>query len=71
MPLSLSDQQLSIVVTVAGALPIEKRADFLTRIAATLSIRHGFRFSDADVARAANEALRTLVHGHAADSSAA
>jgi len=66
---SLSDSQLQTVMLAASALPTEKRGDFLQRISATLAVRHGYRFSDADVARACNEALHTLVQ-HSAHSAA-
>jgi len=65
MPLSLTDQQLSIVMQAAAVLPPEKRSDYLQRISATLAVRHGFRFTNDDVVRAVNEALKTLVHHHA------
>ena len=45
--ISLSDRQLDIITQVAVALPVEKRSDYLQRIAAALAVRHGFRFTDA------------------------
>jgi hypothetical protein len=57
--ISLSDAQLQTVMLAAGALPPEKRGVYLQRIAATL-IRCG-RYTDHDVAVAAQSALRGLV----------
>jgi len=64
-PVSLSDHQLSLVMTAARALPPEKRSDYLQRVAAHLQIRCG-RYSDADVGFATQQALRGLVHEPAA-----
>ncbi len=49
----------------AANLPLEKRDAFLERVAAHLRIRLG-TFTDADVAQAAETALRGLVHNPAA-----
>ena len=51
--LALSDDQLAVVMTAAGGLPVEKRGLFLERVAARLQL-HG-RFGDADL----DEAVRT------------
>ena len=58
--LSLNDHQLDIVVTAARALSPEKRDVYLRRVAANLQIRCG-RFTDTDVAQAAQAALQGLV----------
>jgi hypothetical protein len=39
--ISLSDKQLDIITQVAAALPVEKRGDYLQRVAAHLQIRLG------------------------------
>jgi hypothetical protein len=59
--ISLSDKQLDIVSQAARALPVEKRSDYLQRIAGDLAVRHGFRFTDRDVAAAAQTALDSLL----------
>ena len=59
--ISLSDKQLDIVSQVAAALPVEKRGDYLQRIAADLTVRHGLRFSDIDVSEACAAALASLL----------
>lgn len=60
--ISLSDRQLSIVAEVAKPLPIEKRAQFLERIAAMLELRRrGRRFTDDDVIDCTALAKRGLV----------
>ena len=64
--ISLSDRQLDIVSQFAKALPIEKRDAYLQRIAADLAVRHGYRFSDADVSAAAAAALASLMAHSAA-----
>jgi hypothetical protein len=64
--ISLSDQQLDTIVTLARQLGPEKRDAYLQRIAADLAVRHGFRFTDADVSAAAQAALQGLVHQPAA-----
>jgi hypothetical protein len=64
--ISLNDAQLDIVLQAARALPVEKRSDYLQRVAADLLVRHGYRFTDNDVANAAHVALRSLVQNSAA-----
>ena len=59
--ISLSDKQLDTITQVAAALPVEKRSDYLQRIAADLTVRHGNRFSDTDVSEAAQAALANLI----------
>jgi hypothetical protein len=61
--ISLSDAQLAIVVRWASLLPQEKRADYLVRVAAHLQIPCG-RYSDGDVAAAAEQALNSLIQHH-------
>ena len=46
--LALTDNQLRIVMTAAGSLPVEKRGVFLERVAARLLLR-GPHFTDADL----------------------
>jgi hypothetical protein len=58
--ISLSDRQLDIVTHTAGLLPVEKRGDYLQRVAAHLQIRCG-RFTDRDVSAACATALASLV----------
>ena len=48
--LSLSHQQLQIVMDAARAVPQEKRAIFLERIAAMLTVRGRGHFNNDDVA---------------------
>jgi hypothetical protein len=64
--ISLSDKQLDILAQAAGALPVEKRSDYLQRVAADLTVRHGFRFTNADVSEAAQAALAGLMQHPAA-----
>jgi hypothetical protein len=60
MPIfSLSDQQLRIVEVGAARVPVEKRSNFLQRVAARLTLTG--RFNDDDVALAVNSALTGLV----------
>ena len=65
--LSLSDNQLEIVVSAARAVAPERRDIFLQRIAAMLKLRG--RFDDTDIAEVTALALRGLVQ-QAADSAA-
>jgi hypothetical protein len=61
--LRLTDSGLEIVQRIAASLPVEKRTIFLERIAASLAqVR---RPADADVERAAQMALRGLMHSAA------
>ena len=50
MPLALSDAQLKTAMAVAANIPPEKRAVFLERFAAMLTLRRG-RFNDHDARR--------------------
>ena len=54
--LALSDDQLALVMTAAGSVPVEKRSVFLERVAARLQLR-GFHFTDADLGAAIQAAL--------------
>ena len=62
--LSLSDQELDVVIRMGGGLPLEKRDVYLQRIAALLQQRAG-RHSTSDVIEAAETALRTLIQREA------
>jgi hypothetical protein len=62
--LALSDDQLAMVMTAAGSLPVEKRSVFLKRIAARLQLR-GPRFIDADLGAAIQVALTGLIQSAA------
>jgi hypothetical protein len=62
--LALSDAQLTVVMTAAGGLPVEKRTLFLERVAARLRLRD--RFTDADFDDAVRTALRGLIQESAA-----
>jgi hypothetical protein len=57
---SFSNQQLQTLMTTARSLPVEKRSQYLQRIAAMLELRG--RFSDGDVSEVAALALVGLVH---------
>jgi hypothetical protein len=61
---ALSDDQLALVMTVAGSLPVEKRSTFLERVAAKLRPR-GPRFTDADLDVAIPAALTGLIQSAA------
>jgi hypothetical protein len=58
--ISLNDTQLQTVTRAAALLPIEKRSQFLERVAAMLKLRG--RFTDADVNEIARLALAGLAH---------
>ena len=62
--LALSDDQLQIIMTAAGSLPVEKRSVFLERLAARLRLR-GPRFTDADLGAAIQAALTGLIQSAA------
>jgi hypothetical protein len=57
---SLSDQQLGLLMDTARAIDPDRRDIFLQRVGAMLRLRH--RFSDADVAEVSKLALYGLVH---------
>jgi hypothetical protein len=65
MMFALSDDQLALVMTAAGSVPVEKRSVFLERVAARLQLR-GPRFNAEDLDRAVQMALRGLVQNSAA-----
>jgi hypothetical protein len=62
--LALSDDQLTIVMTAARGLPVDKRSVFLERVAARLQLRG--RFTDRDFDDAVRLALRHLIQESAA-----
>jgi hypothetical protein len=64
--ISLNDAQLKIVMAAASHVPIEKRAQFLERIAAMLALRGRGHFTDSDVGDAVKLALVGMVHENAA-----
>jgi hypothetical protein len=61
---ALSDDQLALVMTAAGGLPVEKRSVFLERVAARLRLREA-RFTDADLGAAIQAALTGLIQSAA------
>jgi hypothetical protein len=63
MPLALSDMQLKALMAYAAGIPLEKRDDFLRRVAAMLALRG--RFDDRDVAEVARLALTGLARSAA------
>ena len=60
--LGLTDEQLKIVMTAAGAIAPEKRSMFLERVGAMLKVRH--RFTDYDVDEVSKLATCGLVQEH-------
>jgi len=62
--LALNDNQLQIVMTSAGSVPVEKRSVFLERVAARLGLR-GPHFTDADLSAAIQAALTGLIQSAA------
>jgi hypothetical protein len=58
--MSLTDQQLKAVTDAAQAVPVEKRAIFLERIAAMLKFRGRSDADVADVAKLATTGLTCL-----------
>jgi hypothetical protein len=61
---ALSDDQLALVMTAAGSVPVEKRSTFLERVAAGLQLR-GSSFTDADLGAAIQVALTGLIQSAA------
>ena len=57
--ISLSDEQLDVVMTAAKGIEPSRRSVFLERIAAMLKLRH--RFDDSDVCEVVQLALCGLV----------
>ena len=55
--LALTDNQLAVVMTAAGGLPVEKRGLFLERVAGRLRLLD--RFTDSDL----DDAVRTALAG--------
>jgi hypothetical protein len=64
--ISLNNAQLKIVAAAAAQVPIEKRPQFLGRIAAMLKLRGRGHFDDADVAEVTQLALAGLIQQPAA-----
>ena len=62
--ISLSDQQLTIVMSAARSLEPERRSIFLERVGAMLRLRG--RFNDDDVVQVAQLAMAGLVQQPAA-----
>jgi len=58
--IALSDDQLVLVMTAAGSVPVEKRGVFLERVAVRLRLR-GPHFTDADLDAAIRAALTGLI----------
>ena len=56
---SLTDNQLEIIMTAANAVPVERRGVFLERTAAMLNMRR--RFTDGDVSDVVGLALAGLI----------
>jgi hypothetical protein len=62
MPISLTDDQLTTLMHIAGGLELEKRTAFLQRLAAELVIRRGVRRpTDVELELATKAALRGLM----------
>ena len=60
LPLSLSDEQMQVVMLAAASLPTEKKDLFLWRLASLLRFRGGRRHGDTDVTIAVRLALAVL-----------
>jgi len=60
--LGLSDAQLKQITTIAVALPVEKRAVLLERVASYCRMRGLYRPDDAEIDAALRSALTGLVH---------
>jgi len=65
LPLSLTDSQLALVADASRTVPVEKRSQFLQRIAAILVLVGRRHFDDRHVADAVARALHGMTH-HAA-----
>jgi hypothetical protein len=64
--ISLSDAQLKAVMAAASHVPLEKRSQFLERVAKILAIHGRGHFDDAHVAGAIARAITGLAHQQAA-----
>jgi hypothetical protein len=66
--ISLSDNQLEVIMCTAEPLPEEKCQEFLERVAAAVAVVLEMRgqINDADVSVAVQLALRGLIHNWAA-----
>ena len=60
LPLSLSDEQMQVVILAVASLPTEKGDLFLRRVAALLRFRGGRQHGNTDVKIAVRLALATL-----------
>jgi hypothetical protein len=60
LPLSLSDEQMQVVMHAVVSLPTEKKDLFLLRVASLLRFRGGRGHGDTDVKIAVRLALATL-----------
>jgi hypothetical protein len=60
LPLSLSDEQMQVVMLAAASLPTEKKDLFLQRLASLLRFHGGRRHGDTDVTIAVRLALAVL-----------
>jgi hypothetical protein len=65
MPLSLSNRQMEIVTDAARALPVERRSEFLRRIASMLTLRG--QYNDRIVTEACALALIGIDHERRTD----
>jgi hypothetical protein len=61
-PLSLTDAQIKMLMTVAAQVAPERRSQFLQRVAAMLRIRGYGHVTDSDVQDVAQLATCGLVH---------
>ena len=64
--ITLNDAQLKVVMAAAADVLVEKRSQFLERIAAMLRLRGRGPFDDADVTDAVSRVLNSLVQQPAA-----
>ena len=64
--ISLNDAQLKVVMAAASHVPVEKRSQFLERVAAILVLVGRHHFDDSHVADAVSRALSGLIHQPAA-----
>jgi hypothetical protein len=60
--ISLRDNQLDVVMRAAATVPVEKRSQFLERVAAMLALRGRGHFGDGDVSEVVELALCGLIH---------
>ena len=60
LPLSLSDEQIQVVMLAVASLPTEKRDLFLRRVVSLLRFRGGRQHDDTDVKNAVRLALAVV-----------